>query len=382
MEKLEVNKYIPFGATLQEVLKHPTLTGTKLKSLLKSRGIFIESSEDNDTFPLLLSTILSPEEFEFIKENLKSKEDTQKITSRPLEWHNREDLIKVVPDKIDLKKILADNNSRYKIISQTNFAPVDGNPNRVKMEFRCQTNNYNSSWYRSKNEYTGEVILEKVEKDNKVYLKMIYTSDETQQIADLAVKHLAEVFRKQNYTKPNSVLERILYNSFNNEERVIFFLSLTGDSKIFQFQRATDLDIGPDKTMDLPVDMKRLMSGSVNELKMSGESLHENYLLNTKTNHQFIEIASIEAIYNFSYYAAEGNCIVRFGFNGYFKKRMTNIEFSIDVSSVNLNNDFVNVNREKVKIHLLQEFEKFKTEKYNYIKEQRPKEQTQLLINL
>ena len=189
MEKLEVNRYIPFGATLQEVLKHPTLTGTKLKSLLKSRGIFVENSDDNITFPLLLSTILCPEEFEFIKENLKSKEDAQKITSRPLEWHNKEDLIKIIPDKIDLKAILSENNSRHKIISQTNFAPVEGNPNRVKMEFRCQTNNYNSSWYRNKSEFTGEVIIEKVEKDNRVYLKMIYTSDETQQIADLAVKY-------------------------------------------------------------------------------------------------------------------------------------------------------------------------------------------------
>jgi len=382
MEKLEVNKHIPFGVTLQEVLKHPTLTGTKLKSLLKSRGIFVESSEDADTFPLLLSTILCPEEFEFIKENLKSKEDTPKITSRPLEWHNTEDLIKVVPDRIDLKKILVENNSRHKIISQTNFAPVEGNPNRVKMEFKCQTNNYNSSWYRSKSEFTGEVILEKVEKDNKVYLRMIYTSDETQQIADLAVKHLAEDFKKKNYTKPESVVERILYNSFNNEERVNFFLSLTGDSDIFQFQRATDLDIGPDKTIDLPAEIKKFMSGSVNELKINGESLHENYLLNDKANHKYIDLAGIEAIYNFSYHAAEGNCIVRFGFNGYFKKRMTNIEFSIDISSVNLSDGFIAVNREKVRVYLLQEFEKFKTQNYNYLKYQKLKDQYTPIANV
>ena len=375
MEKLEVNRYIPFGATLQEVLKHPTLTGTKLKSLLKSRGIFVENSDDNITFPLLLSTILCPEEFEFIKENLKSKEDAQKITSRPLEWHNKEDLIKIIPDKIDLKAILSENNSRHKIISQTNFAPVEGNPNRVKMEFRCQTNNYNSSWYRNKSEFTGEVIIEKVEKDNRVYLKMIYTSDETQQIADLAVKYLAEDFKKKSYTKPDSVVERVLYNSFNNEERVAFFLSLTADSNVFQFQRATDLDIGPDQTIDLPSEIKKLMSGNVNELKINGESLHENYLLNDKTNHKYIALAGIEAIYNFSYHAAEGNCVVRFGFNGYFKKRMTNIEFSIDVSSVNLSDGYSTINREKVRIYLLQEFERFKTDNYSYIKYQKLKDQ-------
>jgi hypothetical protein len=113
------------------------------------------------------------------------------------------------------------------------------------------------------------------------------------------------------------------------------------------------------------------MSGNVNELKINGESLHENYLLNDKQNHQFIEIAAIEAVYDFSYHAAEGNCVIRFGFNGYFKKRMGNIEFSIDVSSVNLDDRFSSANKEKVRLYLLQEFEKFKIENYNSFKNQR-----------
>ncbi len=113
------------------------------------------------------------------------------------------------------------------------------------------------------------------------------------------------------------------------------------------------------------------MSGNVNELKINGESLHENYFLKDQTNHKYIELAAIEAIYNFSYHAAEGNCVVRFGFNGYFKRRTSNIEFSIDISSVNLDSDFSNANREKVKLYLLQEFEKIKIENYNFFKLQK-----------
>lgn len=370
MEKLEVNKYIPFGATLQDILRHPTLTDSKLKYLLRLRGIYIEDGKDEETYPLLLSTILSPVEFEFIKENLKSREDTQKITSRPLEWHNTEDLIKVIPDTINLKEIIKEANLRHKIVSQTNFAPIDGNPNRVRMEFKCETNNYNSGWYRSKNEFQAEIVVEKIEKDNKVYLKMIYTSPETLSIADLGVKHLVSEFKKKSYTKPESTVEKILYNSFNNESRIAFFLSLTDSSDIFEFQRATDLDIAPDKTMEMPPEISKLMTGNVNTLQINGESLHENYLIKEKENHSYIELAYIEALYNFSYYAAEGNCVVRFGFNGYFKKRLSNIEFSIDVSSVNLKDQYSGVNKEKVRIFLLQEFEKFKTEKYNWLKYQ------------
>lgn len=370
MEKLDVNKHIPFGLTLQDVLNHPSITVSKLRSLLRIKGVFLEDYKANNSYPLLLSMLLSPYEFEFIKENIRGKEVNQKILSRPLAWHNDEELIKVIPDKINLKEILKEAGSRHKIISQTNFAPVDGDPNKVRMQFKCQTNNYNSGWYRTKNEYDGEIVIEKVKNDDKTYLRMIYTSPETQNIADLGVKHLAKVFKEKKYTKPNAEVERILYNSFNNEERISFFLSLTDGTEVFEFQRATDLDIAPDRTQELPIEVNKLMTGKVNTLKINGENLHEHYLIKESENHKYIELAGIEAVYNFSYHAAEGACVVWFGFDGYFKKRMSNIEFSINITNVNLKDEYRGVSKDKVRLFLLQEFEKFKMTKYNWLKYQ------------
>lgn len=371
MEKLDVNKYIPFGLTLQDVLNHPSITVSRLRSLLRLKGIFLEDYSASNSYPLLLSMLLSPIEFEFIKENIRGKEKTEKISSRPLAWHNKEDLIKVVPDKINLKDILVEAGSRHKIISQSNFAPVDNNPNKVRMQFKCRTNNYNSGWYRTKNEYEGEIIIEKVENDDKTYLRMIYTSPETQNIADLGIKYLVKEFNNKKYTKPNTTVVRILYNSFDNEERINFFLSLTDSSDTFEFQRATDLDIAPDRTKEMPKEVSKFMTGKVNILRINGESLHENFLIKEKDNHKYIELAGIEAIYNFSYHAAEGNCTVWFGFDGYFKKKMSNIEFSINVTNVNLKDQYSNISKDKVRMFLLQEFEKFKMEKYNWIKYQK-----------
>ncbi|KAA6316854.1 hypothetical protein EZS27_032897 [termite gut metagenome] len=106
--------------------------------------------------------------------------------------------------------------------------------------------------------------------------------------------------------------------------------------------------------------------------------MHEHYLIKEKENHQYIELAEIEASYNFSYHAAEGNCVVQFGFNGYFKKRLSNIEFSIDISTLNLKDEYKGVNKKKVRLYLLQEFEKFKMEKYNWLKNQDEKYTTDL----
>ncbi len=368
MEKLEINKQIPFGASLQEVLNHPSLTDSKLKYFLRSKGVFIENDKPNSTYPILLSTLISPLEFEYIKENIRTKETNRKILSRPLEWHESRDVIEVIPPSLNLKQFLSDEGFKDKIIQQTNFVPIDGDKNRVKMTYKCQTTNYNSGWYRTKNEYDGEIIVEKVNDENKVYLRIIYTSPETYSVGNVGTQKLVEEFKQNGYTKPNAEIERILYSNFNNEERLDFFLSLTKNNKIFDFQRVTNIEIAPDRTQTLTPEIYKFMTGNVNVLNMDGESLHEHFLIKNRENHKFVEISNIEALYNFSYTGAEGNCVVRYGFLGYFKKRISNIEFSIDISSLNLKPEFRTLNKDKVKSQLLQEFEKFKIETYNKLK--------------
>jgi hypothetical protein len=365
MEKIEINKFLPFGVSLRDVLQHPSLTPTNLKYLLRQRGIFIESNDDVDTFPLLTTTILSPFEFEFIKERIKSKEDNSKIVSRNIVWTSNEPLINAVPDHINLKRLMENNNSRFKVISQTNFAMVENNPNKVRMEFKCETNNYNSSWYRSKNEFPGEIILEKIQTEGKVYMKMIYTSPETFETSDRGIKFLESYFKENNYAANDRESERILYRDFDNDNRIRFLLSLTENSNIFEFVRITDLDIGPDPSQEPSDEFRRLMSGNVKELKINGDSLHQSFLINEVQNHAITELSIMEVIYNFNYHAASGNCKIRFGFENYFKKRFNNIEFSLNIAALNLNDQYASLSKDKVKLYLLQEFEKVVIAKYN-----------------
>lgn len=365
MENHNVNKFLPYGIQLKEVIEHPSITKPKLNSILKSRGIFLEETEDNVTFPIIQSTILSPFEFEDIRQTLKVKEDNRKLSTRTLDWHNTEDLIKVIPEKIDFKQLVTEKFPRIKIDSSSNFAPIDGNPNKVSIKFTCISNNYNASWYRNKEKFDSEIIVEKIENNNQIAMRIFYTSPETFNVADLGVKHLEHVFKEKKYTKPNAVIERILYRNFNNEERVAFFLNLTNDADPFKFKGVKNIDLGPDTTLDLPDEINNFMSGGVKELKINGERLHENYFLKNKDNHKFVELAGLEVVYDFSYHAAEGNCTVWFGFLGYLsKKNNQNIEFSINISDINFSANHKNSNKEKVKMHLLQEFEKIKMMNY------------------
>ena len=86
MEKINenINRFLPFEETLRTILQHPTISKNDLKELLRFKGIFVNDISDESTFPLILSSLLSPFEFQFLKEKLSSRDDREKTITRTL----------------------------------------------------------------------------------------------------------------------------------------------------------------------------------------------------------------------------------------------------------------------------------------------------------
>ena len=167
---------------------------------------------------------------------------------------------------------------------------------------------------------------------------------------------------------PKKEIQRILFKDFTNEERIEFFLSMTESNDVFDFTKATFLDIGPDPNEILPEGINWLELAKVRDLSINGEVLHNIYFIEDKTLHKFMELCEMEIIYNFSIPSAEGNCKIRFGFSNYFKKRIGNIEFVADINKINPKDEYATVPSVSIRTQLLKEFEKFKTEKYDSLK--------------
>jgi hypothetical protein len=79
-------------------------------------------------------------------------------------------------------------------------------------------------------------------------------------------------------------------------------------------------------------------------------------------------LTQMELMYNFSLSSAEGNCKIQIGFENYFKNRIGNIELVVDLTKINLKDEYSHVPLHSIKNQLLKEFEKFKTEKYEWAK--------------
>jgi len=349
-------------------MQHPSIKDTERRQLLRLKGVFVNRTDEESTFPILITSLLSPVEFEFLKVNLQAKEDREKTSTRTLDWESDKTLISAIPDNLNLQELIKTTFPKYTVIGTPNFQMIEKNPDHIALNFKCETTNYSKAWYRGKNEFKGQVQLLKIVKDKKVQLQIVHTSPETSEIAEKVTKSLERHFKEKNYMNPKKEIHRILYKDFTNEERISFFLSLTEGNDTFSFDKATVLDIGPDPDENLPSELSWLESAKVHELNINGEVLHNIQFLKDKTLHKFMELTEMEILYNFSMSSAEGNCKVRIGFFNYFPKRIGNIELIVDIVKINPKDEYKYIPSSSIRTQLLKEFEKFKMEKYELFK--------------
>ena len=213
MEKINdnINRFLPYGESLRAILQHPSIKDTERKQLLRMKGVFVNNADEDSTFPILITSLLSPVEFDFLKEKLQSKEDREKTITRTLDWESKSTLIAAIPDNFNIQEVIKTNFPKYKVIGKPNFKMVDNNPNKIALDFKCETANYSKAWYRGKNEFKGQVTFEKVvTTDNKVQLQIIHTSPETTDIAEKVSKNLEKHFKGNNFMNPQKEIQRIL----------------------------------------------------------------------------------------------------------------------------------------------------------------------------
>lgn len=372
MEKIQenINRFLPFGESLRAILQHDSIKDRERRQLLRMKGVFVNSSDEESTFPILLTSLLSPNEFEFLKDRLQAREDRDKTITRTLEWETPKTLISAIPDNFNVQEIIKTTFPKYNVIGNPNFKMVDKNPNKISLDFKCETNNYSKPWFRGKNEFKGSVTLERVTtKNNKVQLQIIHTSSETTDIAEKVSKNLERHFKANNYMNPKKEIQRILYRDFSNEERIQFLLSMTEGNDVFTYTKATFLEIGPDPSETLHSDIRWLELAKVRELNINGEKLHELPFLKDKNLHKYMELSEMEVIYDFQLPSVEGSCTIRFGFSGYdFKKRIGSVEFIVDIPKIYPKEEYASAPIQAIRTQLFKEFEKFKTEKNEWCK--------------
>ena len=142
----DIDRFLPHGEMLRGFLEQPFLVKSDLNSLLRQRGVFVHLNEKKDTIPWLTNLILSPLEFDHLREAQNTKEDNPKVNTQTINWISDKTLVESVPDNFNINSVLDLEFSNFTVKGSPNFIHVDGNADHLLLEFEIERNDYSKNW--------------------------------------------------------------------------------------------------------------------------------------------------------------------------------------------------------------------------------------------
>jgi hypothetical protein len=310
---------LPFGNTLKPlVASSNVLSISDLKGSLAQKGIFTSSFSKEDILPLMLTSLLSPTEFENLKEKQKDKESIPKRRSKAFNYMGTGDLINIIP-KLNLIKIQDSKQwelENYEIIDVNYFTRIERNNNKLRATYRIKRNDYIKDWFNqvSYHDAVFEISLDK--ENNRIVLSTESSTDETKELNDILVKRVSSILKEGNFIDDEKGQE-IKFGDFTNENRINFLLNFANDAldhtETLKFDKITNIEISIDSEKNLP-DKFEWMENKVSNMKFEGAALHETEVLKDTKYHPSLIISLLKINYKFKIKSTSGNCIVEIEF--------------------------------------------------------------------
>ena len=366
----EIDKILPQGEMLRGFLEQSFINETNIFELLRMKGVFTFGIKKSDTIPIVITSLISPDEFDFLREKQNTKEDNPKIITQHIQWgNNKEHIIESLPTDFDLNRILDLEYSNYKVVGSPNFVPVENDADHVILEFNIERKDQSKNWASTSSIFPGSLELKRIQDNNQVRLVLTYTANETKVVASETSKNIINHFKNNGLVPAGSDLEKILFKSFTNSNRIEYFWTLTKNikSSVLEFSSIVDLSFSPDNKLTLPDGIK-WMSQKIEDLKIKGESLQETFFIQDKAYHNHILLYGVDCKFKFNIKGLIGACIATIGFPEFEKAKNENAELEVNIKSMIFEGIPKGLNKNELKKGLLKEIESQKIIYYEKLK--------------
>lgn len=331
-EHKDIDKFIPFGEALRGFANQKFISAYELQSILKERGIFVLNTDKDYIVPFMQTLLLSPAEFDRIREAFSRKEDNEKKISRDIPFPV--DAILYQPDMmaVNVNDYLQKYLPTCELVHPVIFVQDKGNPNHIIASFKLIRHDMNKSWYEQTNEFSGSVEI--INDKGKGTIRVTHTSSETKDFAEHIVKTQIKQYKKKGILQENIQPPKILFSTFTNTTRFTFFFRLTTkieDTNVFTFDDIKDISIKPQDECALPEEI--LWMENIQRIIISGKSLSEKSFMKEERFYKNLELWSIEATFKYDYNGKKGDVCICFGFPDYNSKGGS-AEFEINIKSL------------------------------------------------
>ena len=362
------DNFIPHGEHLRTLLSQGKVLKHDITSVLKQRGVFCHSSEKSDTAPTLIKTLLSTHESNQFKERIVSRETSSKVHLRTFQWMSDSTLIDAASDILDVNSLINNEFLNYELSSFSDFYVQDGD-DFIVLDFEIKRTDLLEGWDNNEKYFKGRIELEKGKGEQPdellVNVSLNHTSPETKVVSNAILKQLESSFKSNRHINPNSQMEKISFNDFDNVNRIEFLRKIASshlDNKFF-YVDIVDFQFKPDDSSTFPDDVKWLEK-NIDELKLKG-SLQKTIFVNKKSLHKNLKVFRVIAEYTISIKDYDGSCKVSYEFPDFSK--LENAELLIDFKGFNLKGASITL-QNKIKSEIMKKIEKVQSSYYQKLK--------------
>lgn len=373
--EFNIETMLPYGDQLRQLLTQSYIYKPELQSLLSKRGVYFNKSTDkNDLIPLLTKSLISPAEFTFLRNKQLSKENAENVVTETLVTTENSSINQVLSGtEMPIQRIVDAKYPNCELIKHSQWLfEKDGT---MKLQYDVQRHNLTKDWASQKSSHSGEIIFRPSHKSSdglsRTNVDIVSTSPETKAIGKELLKEVMKLFKQEGAIKREEQLQKMLVTDFSNKNRTEFLLSFIDVKPEFtslNFNEITHIDftISTDKTITLPSDIESLKDRLEDSI-FTGRDLQDILYIKDKKYREMFIFYTITVKYFFKSEDLEGSFQVEFGFPDAKKENndeKADFNFKIIELTPFVQRHTTNVEENRLKVFVKEEFNKLKNYKY------------------
>lgn len=357
---------LPFGETLRPLLRAGSLSDNDLKFMLQRRGVFVKDAHKSKTIPKLTSFLLSPREFELLRDRQQFKENTIKTSDAKTTWSSEKTVVQAMPDECQpFVEELIDESSSYQL---TKCKLQNVHSDEVVINLAIERQDWTKDTFSNTTYHDCRLSISREASSNIVTFHSETTVPETKELVDKVQKAIHSHFIQEGVVLQGTPIQKILAEYFVSNQAIFEFLRIfinQVDTPL-SFRKVVDIDAGINSnSRDFPENFSWLKEGNIDKVNLHGSKIHQTDVMKLGKI-GILEFGEIEAEFQFEYQGIKGVCIIKYGFPEYYAK--TTSEFEVKVASLQLYSAYQKIPRDQIRRFLLQQFQKDKHKVFEQFK--------------
>ncbi len=341
-----IETMLPFGDKLRQLLVQSKIQKTELISILNGRGVYPTLNwGKEELIPLLTTSLLSPNEFEFIRAKHQAKASADKLTTAEFTVCRQElpkqlEVLEQAASAIDVDTIIKKNHEDNKVVANSGIMRNADN-NGLEMEIKFKRPKYTADWAEvNPTESVKILILPSLQQGTgKLNVVTIFNSADSKSVGKETVNNLVAELKKLDVMRRDEGVKRILASDYTNDMRTRIFMEFlkidVSDNHVkLKFNEMVGCIYQPlDDAIPAGMDPSKVKKARVKQSILKGEYLEEMQYI--KDDNLKIEAFCVK--YAFECEGQKGIVNIDFGFPDLTKKteQESKIEFEFKLFEFN-----------------------------------------------